>query len=407
MEKRKTFALTLFIRRTLSNAKGLSPIFLRITANGSSTEMRIQRSITEDNWSVERCMAKGRDRVSREINDYIETIKSKALQIHRELELDRKPISAKVIKDLMQGKGDDVRTIKQIFEEHNAQIKKLESKEFSPITVRRYEKSLEVLLEYIKYQYKMDDMPIVKIDPQFIDNYMVYLKANYNLSHNTAVKRLKNLKKVIRIALMNGWITIDPFRFTKLRESNVEKEFLVKEEIERIIAKDIKIPRLAQVRDIYLFCAFTGLAFTDVSSLRPEHIIKDNNGDMWIRKTRQKTKNMCNIPLLEIPLALIEKYKEHEVCLDRGTVLPVISNQRLNSYLKELADICRIDKHLTSHTARYSFATLSLTSGISIESVAKMLGHANIRMTQHYAKILDTKINDEMDKLRGKFAANF
>ncbi|MFR9496346.1 MAG: site-specific integrase [Rikenellaceae bacterium] len=407
MEKRKTFALTLFIRRTLSNAKGLSPIFLRITANGSSTEMRIQRSITEDNWSVERCMAKGRDRASREINDYIDTIKSKALQIHRELELDRKPISAKVIKDLMQGKGDDVRTIKQIFEEHNAQIKKLESKEFSPITVRRYEKSLEVLLEYIKYQYKMDDMPIVQIDPQFIDNYMVYLKANYNLSHNTAVKRLKNLKKVIRIALMNGWITIDPFRFTKLRESNVEKEFLVKEEIERIIAKDIKIPRLAQVRDIYLFCAFTGLAFTDVSSLRPEHIIKDNNGDMWIRKTRQKTKNMCNIPLLEIPLALIEKYKEHEGCLDRGTVLPVISNQRLNSYLKELADICGIDKHLTSHTARYSFATLSLTSGISIESVAKMLGHANIRMTQHYAKILDTKINDEMDKLRGKFAANF
>lgn len=260
MEKRKTFALTLFIRRTLSNAKGLSPIFLRITANGSSTEMRIQRSITEDNWSVERCMAKGRDRASREINDYIDTIKSKALQIHRELELDRKPISAKVIKDLMQGKGDDVRTIKQIFEEHNAQIKKLESKEFSPITVRRYEKSLEVLLEYIKYQYKMDDMPIVKIDPQFIDNYMVYLKANYNLSHNTAVKRLKNLKKVIRIALMNGWITIDPFRFTKLRESNVEKEFLVKEEIERIIAKDIKIPRLAQVRDIYLFCAFTDLS---------------------------------------------------------------------------------------------------------------------------------------------------
>ncbi len=260
MEKRKTFALTLFIRRTLSNAKGLSPIFLRITANGSSVEMRIQRSVAEDNWNVDKCMAKGRDKISREINDYIETIKAKALQIHRELVLDRKPINAKIIKDLMQGKGEQVRTIKQTFEEHNVQVKKLESKEFSPITVRRYEKSLEVLMEYIRYQYKADDMPIADLDPQFIDNYMVYLKANHNLSHNTAVKRLNNLKKVVRIALMNGWITVDPFRFMKLRETTVEKEFLVKEEIERIIAKDITIPRLAQVRDIYLFCAFRDLS---------------------------------------------------------------------------------------------------------------------------------------------------
>lgn len=407
MEKRKTFALTLFIRRALVNAKGQAPIFLRITVNGSSTEMRIQRSIAVENWNVTKCAAKGKDKISREINDYIETIKAKALQIHRELELDRKPINPKIIKELLQGKSSNVRTIKQTFEEHNAQIKKLESKEFSPITIRRYEKSLEVLLEYVKHQYKMDDIALTEIDPQFIDNYMVYLKANHNLSHNTAVKRLKNLKKVIRIALMNGWITSDPFRFTKLRETNVEKEFLIKEEIERIIEKEITIPRLAQVRDIYLFCVFSGLAFTDVCTLRPEHIIKDNNGDMWIRKARQKTKNMCNIPLLEIPLALIEKYRENPICKERGTVLPLISNQRLNTYLKELADICGIEKHLTSHTARYSFATLSLTSGISMESVAKMLGHANTRMTQHYAKVLDTKINDEMNKLRGKFVANF
>ncbi|MFR9596803.1 MAG: site-specific integrase [Rikenellaceae bacterium] len=405
MERRKTFALTFFVRRTLVNAKGQAPIFMRITANGTSVEMRVQRTVALDNWSVERGVAKGRDRISREVNEFVDTLRAKALQFHRELELDRKPISARIIKEMLQGnERSNIRTIKQAFEEHNAQIKKLESKEFSRITVRRYEKSLEVLMEYIKIQYKVDDMAVADIDPQFIDNYMVYLKADHNLSHNTAVKRLKNLKKVIRIALMNGWITSDPFRFTKLRETNVEKEFLVKEEIERIIAKEITVPRLAQVRDIYLFCIFSGLAFTDVSTLRAEHIIKDNNGDWWIRKARQKTKNMCNIPLLEVPLALIEKYKDNPICLKRGTVLPLISNQRMNTYLKELADICGIDKHLTSHTARYSFATLSLTSGISMESVAKMLGHANTRMTQHYAKILDTKINDEMNKLRGKFA---
>lgn len=398
-----------FIRKTLTNAKGYTPIFLRITVNGAFAEMRIQRNVNIDNWNKERAEAKKRDKVSREINDHITSLRVKIYELHRKLESEGVKFNAKTIRDILQGKckSTNERTIKQIFEEHNNQIRKLSLAEYSPATVNKYEKSLEILLDYIKYQYNEEDMELDRIDPQFIDNFMVYIRANLKVGHNTAVKRLKHLKKVIRIALMNNWIKLDPFRFTKLQEKSVEKEFLVKEEIERIISKEITIKRLEQVRDVYLFCLFTGLAFTDVSSLRDEHIVKDNNGEMWIRKARLKTQTMCNIPLLDIPLALIEKYRDDEYCKAKGTLLPLISNQKSNFYLKEIADVCGINKRLTMHTARHSFATLSLSNGISIESVSKMLGHTNIRMTQHYARVLDSKINDEMNNLRGKFVGSF
>ncbi len=358
---RKTFALTFYVRRRLTNAKGLAPIYMRITVNGVSTEMRVQRSIEPENWSAERSVAIGRDTDSNEINAYIDAIRIKVFKIQREMEADRKTITAIAVRDVLLGKAGTMRTVKDVFEDHNAQIKKLEGQEFTRTTIRRYEKSLEVLLTYIKSEYDKEDIELDLIDPLFIDKYTVFLKAEQRLSHNTVVKRLKNLKKITRIALINGWIKVDPFRFTKIREATVEREFLVKEEIERILAKEITVPRIAQVRDIYLFCVFSGLAFTDVCTLRPEHIMRDNNGDMWIRKARQKTKNMCNIPLLEVPLALIKKYKNDPGCLKQGTVLPLISNQKMNAYLKELADLCDINKHLTSHTARHTEAWFCLT----------------------------------------------
>lgn len=166
-----------------------------------------------------------------------------------------------------------------------------------------------------------------------------------------------------------------------------------------MIDKQIDIPRMAQVRDVYIFCCYTGLAFTDVEQLKAEHIALDINNAQWIRKRRQKTKNMCNIPLLEIPRAILDKYKEHPYCQKHGVLLPVLSNQKMNSYLKELADICGINKQLTTHTARHTFATLTLANGVSIESVAKMLGHSDTKMTRHYARVLDSTVFREMEKV--------
>jgi integrase len=172
-----------------------------------------------------------------------------------------------------------------------------------------------------------------------------------------------------------------------------------------MMEKRIDIDRLAQVRDAFVFCCLSGLAFSDIKGLKPEHIVRDNNGALWIRKKRQKTGNMCNIPLLDPAKEILDRYKDHPACLKQGVLLPVLSNQKMNAYLTELADICGITKKISSHTGRHSFATsVALANGVSIENVAKMLGHSDTKMTRHYARVLDKSIMRDMQVVNGMFA---
>ena len=189
----------------------------------------------------------------------------------------------------------------------------------------------------------------------------------------------------------------DPFLGIRFHEKEVVREFLTMDELQTIYRQEFPLERLTLVRDVFIFAAFTGLAFIDVQQLVPEHIVRDNNGNLWIRKPRQKTKNMCNIPLLDIPQEILRKYADHPTCRKKGVLLPVPCNQKMNSYLKEIADICMIRKNLTTHCARHSYATsVCLANGVSLENVAKMLGHSNIKMTQHYARVLDSSILRDM-----------
>ena len=208
---------------------------------------------------------------------------------------------------------------------------------------------------------------------------------------------MKCLKKITNLALANEWIAKDPFIGIKFHEKEVIREFLTLEELQTIYQKEFTVERIVLVRDIFIFAAFTGLAFIDVQQLSPEYLVRDDNGNLWICKPRQKTKNMYNIPLLDIPQEILKKYENHPSRHKKGTLLPVPCNQKMNSYLKEIADLCNIQKKLTTHTARHSYATsVCLANGVSIENVAKMLGHSNIKMTQHYAKVLDRSIMKDM-----------
>lgn len=198
----------------------------------------------------------------------------------------------------------------------------------------------------------------------------------------------------------------DPFLEIRFSLDKVEPDFLEDSEIRKLISKEIDIPRLGQVRDIFVFCCFTGLAFSDIHGLGKEHIVEDSNGVRWIRKGRQKTKIMCNIPLMEVPLKILEKYSTNEYCRKHGVLFPVLCNQKMNAYLKELADICGIKKTLTTHLARHTFATTTtLAKGVPIETVSKMLGHTNIETTQIYARITNEKIRKDMEVLAGKLDA--
>ena len=244
-----------------------------------------------------------------------------------------------------------------------------------------------------------------EISHAIIQDYIHFLKTRKDLQENTVIRYMKVVKKITNMALANDWMEKDPFINIRFHEQEVHKEFLTKEELETMQNKVLDVPRLDLVRDIFLFQCFTGLAFIDVSELKAEHLVSDNQGNLWIRKARQKTKVMCNIPLLDIPLAILEKYEGHPLAKKKETLLPVPCNQKLNSYLKEIADLCGIKKNLTTHTGRHTFSTVvALANNVSLENVAKMLGHTNTKMTQRYAKVLDQSILRDMQNVRESFS---
>ena len=402
--KRNTLSVLFIIKKAKLLKNGEAPVCMRITVNKRVAEVMIKRSIPVDLWNQKKECSKGKDRVATELNHYINTVRAKVLQIHRELEIDNKPITADIIKDCFYGRDKVQRSLLEMYAEHNEKCRALIGKEYTESTVTKYDTSINRLKEYIRSCYHRDDIMLAELDGQFIRDFDFWLKTDKHCQNNSALKHLKNLKKVVRIALANDWIKKDPFYGIHFKQEEVNVEFLSREELDILMNKEFAIKRLEQVRDIFVFCCFTALAFVDVQQLSREHLIKDNNGALWIRKARQKTNQMCNIPVLSIPQRILRKYQDNAECIKKGVLLPVISNQRMNAYLKEIADLCGITKRLTTHVARHTAATVVfLANDVSMENVSKILGHSNIRMTQHYAKVLDSSIMRDMANVERNF----
>ena len=403
--KRNTLSVLFIIKKAKLLKNGEAPICMRITVNKRVAEVMIKRSIPIDLWNQKKECSKGKDRIATELNHYINTVRAKVLQIHRELEIDNKPITADIIKDCFYGRDKVQRSLLEVYAEHNEKCRALIGKEYTESTVTKFDTSINRLKEYIRSCYHRDDIMLAELDGQFIRDFDFWLKTEKHCQNNSALKHLKNLKKVVRIALTNDWIKKDPFYGIHFKQEEVNVEFLSREELDILMNKEFAIKRLEQVRDIFVFCCFTALAFVDVQQLSREHLIKDNNGALWIRKARQKTNQMCNIPVLTIPQRILRKYEDNAECIKKGVLLPVISNQRMNAYLKEIADVCGIAKRLTTHVARHTAATVVfLANDVSMENVSKILGHSNIRMTQHYAKVLDSSIMRDMVNVKKNFS---
>jgi len=401
--ERTSFSVLFYIRRTKPNKNGEAPILMRITVNGVRANSYIKKWIDPELWSVTKGKAIEKTKYARELNLYLDAVKLRIMKIQREMEIDGELITARRVLDKYLGKDQkDRKTLLTVFREHNEKCKQLIGIDMSPATVERYETSLKHTADFIKQVYNRDDFYLDEVNRKFIEDYEFWFKTEKKCSHNTTTKYLKNFKKIIRIALANDWLKTDPFRDIHFRLDEVERDFLESHELKKVYVKPFDIERLAIVRDIFIFCCYTGLAFTDTTQLSGEHISTDVNGAKWIRKPRQKTKDMCNIPLLDIPLQIIEKYREHPQCVAKGLLLPVPSNQKMNGYLKEIGDQCGIRKTVTTHTARHTFATQMLAHGVSIENVAKMLGHSDTKMTRHYAKVLDSSILKDMEKVQIK-----
>lgn len=352
--QRNYFTILFFIKKSKLLKNGEAPICMRITVNGQRAEIQIKRSVEVSKWNSQKECTAGKDRKAMELNHYLDTVRTKVLKIHRELEQDGKPITADILKRRYYGEGDSPKMLLEVFREHNRKYRELMGKDYVAGTVLRYERTARYLEELLQKEYGMNDIPLKEINHEFITKFEHYVKTEKSCAQNAAVKYLKNLKKIIKAALVNKWITDDPFLEIHFKQTRTNRAFLTEEELGILLKKEFTIPRLQTVKDIFVFCALTGLAFTDVQHLRHDHIIKDGNGEYWIRKAREKTDNMCDIPLLDIPRMILEKYKGHPECMKKGVLLPVPSNQRMNSYLKEIADTCGITKPLSTHVARHN-----------------------------------------------------
>jgi site-specific recombinase XerD len=273
-----------------------------------------------------------------------------------------------------------------IFADYNATVEQLIGIDYSKSTWTKYDRTRRFTQEFIQWKYKADDIHIRELDFEFVSQYEFWLKAIHKCGQNTTHKYISILTMVVHHCLNNGWLQSNPFSRFKMSKEQVIPTILSQEEIDKIARKHISIERLRQVRDVYIFCCFTGLAYADVKKLKREEIAIGFDREVWIVTDRLKTKITSRIPLLDTPLRIIKAYENHPDCINGNKVLPVLSNQKYNSYLKELADICGISKKLTSHTARYTFGTtVTLGNGVPIETVSRMLGHKKLATTQHYA----------------------
>jgi site-specific recombinase XerD len=399
-----SISILFYLKRVKVNAQGLAPIFQRITINGRRLENSSGKFVEPDKWHSEMSKMRGTSEEARSINGHLENLKSKILNVEKNLIKKDIPVNFESFKNEFIGRKEHERLLIPIFKEHNRKIKELIGLEYAAGTLERYETSLKHTKNFLLWKYNLTDINIDKIDHAFIMEYEFYLRSERKCANNTAVKYIKNFHKIINQCLSNGWLNKDPFSNYKAKVKEVVRDFLSEAEIEQMINKQFVTDRLEIVRDIFVFSCFTGLAYIDVKQLTLDNISLGIDGDKWIFKNRQKTDTASKIPLLPMAQEIIDKYAEHPVCKNEKRLLPILTNQKMNAYLKEIADVCGIKKELTFHIARHTFATtITLSNGVPLETVSKMLGHTSLKTTQHYAKILDKKISEDMMILKSKF----
>ena len=397
--------LHFYAKSTKANANGLLPIYVRLTVDGKRLEFSTKKFVEKSKWSSELAKMKGTTDEARSINSYLDLMKSKVLDAQMELLHRNETLSIENFKNKLLGTEERQRMLVPIFQDHNNKIKELVGKEYASGTLERYTTSLKHTIEFMQWKYNISDLDITKIDHAFISDYEFWLRSVRNCANNTAVKYIKNFNKIIKICLANDWLDKNPFANYKSKVKEVERVYLSEEEVQAIIEKEFKTERLSLVRDIFLFSCFTGLAYIDVKNLTKSHISFGIDGEQWIFTHRQKTESASKIPILPMTQMIIDKYENHPQSNNQDKLLPILSNQKMNAYLKEIAAVCEIEKELTFHIARHTFATtVTLTNGVPIESVSKMLGHKNLRTTQHYAKVLDRKVSEDMKILKGKLS---
>lgn len=400
-----TFKISFFLKKSVVRKNGKSPIIARITLNQEKVEFSTQLSMEASKWNVATAEAKGSNDESISVNNDLNSIRMTIYRYYRNLSEKCEMITAEKLRRMYTQIEMYPQSLLALFRKHNDDELKLVGHGRVMDTYKKYELAYRRVQEFMFYQYSKTDIYLDNLNLQFVNDFEIYLRANCKLGINMTAKMIQFLKKVVNLARDLGIIHFNPFYLHHTKWEKVKIEYLTKHEIKKIIDKEITIQRLDVVRDIFLFGIFTGLSYIDIKNLTVNNIQQQHDASYWIITSRQKTDNSVELPLLDIPKKIIAKYEEVR---DGLKLLPVMSNQKLNSYLKELADICGITKRLNFHVARHSFSTsIMLDHGVSMETLSKVLGHSNIKTTQIYAKVTNKKVSYEMNVLAKKLKLSY
>ncbi|EHQ24706.1 site-specific integrase [Mucilaginibacter paludis] len=407
MRSSNTFGIQFVIRLPKQQKNDQATVFARISVNGRRCEISLKKKVNPQNWDEAKGKARGTKDEPRKLNEHIERVRTLIADGYHELVQQKKVITVDAVKSLFLGADENEITLIKLGEYHNTEMKD----KLADGTMKNYYTTQKYIAKFLKEKYHRSDISLAELNYKFILDFETYLSKHQPKDHqkplhnNGIMKHIERLCKMVNMAVTMDWLAKDPFAKYKQHFDKVERFYLTKEELSTIEKKKFTIERLQVVKDLFLFSCYTGLAYIDTMNLTAGNIVKGIDGNDWLITSRQKTDTDVRIPLLPQAEELIKKYQDHPKAVNHGTLFPVISNQKTNAYLKEIADLCNINKAITFHIARHTFATtITLSNGVPIESVSKMLGHTTIRSTQVYAKVVEQKLSEDMQNLKKRMA---
>lgn len=399
---KSTFRILFLARWEMTKKNGKMPLQARMTIDGEKVKFSLKTDVSTNIWDPKAGQAKGQTKEALQLNRYLDSIKGKLITHYHRLCESNEVVTAAMVRDAFLGTNTKTNTLLAFFEEFNDRQEKLIGIDIAQSTFNKYDLTYRRLQEFMKVKLRKNDILLCQLDRSFVMDFEAYLKIEYKLDTNSSEKLMRIFKRITTMCFKNGLTPRDPFCDHKLKKVKKDRGYLTKAELERIIDFTPSSTRLEKVRDIFLFGCFTGFDYSTTAALMEKNLVTDDQGFQWIETHRIKTNIQSKVKLLDIPLSIIRKYEPKR---DGEFLLPVMSNAKYNLYLKELAELCGIEKRVTSHLARHTFATtVAYANGVSIESISKMLGHTKISTTQIYARIIDKTVSDEMDRLAEKLS---
>ncbi len=408
MRTSKTFSVQLWAdQKKAINGEAL--IYARITVDQKRLNISLKRKVAIGSWDARNKKILGSSQTAKEFNRYLDLTKSRLYQCYQELSHEGVVITSKSIKQRFLNEDASNHTLLELMGYHTKKIEKT----LAAGTVRNFGVTENYINRFLKNK-KLKDIYLQQLNYQFLSDFENFLNSHYPdghpkaMSHNTVMKHIQRLRKMVTLAYNLEWINSDPFRRWKMSFEKVNREYLSRRELEKLSTYHLPIDRLDRVRDLFVFSCFTGMSFIDIKNLTKGNVwMGGEEGKKWISTFRQKTKSKVKFPLLKRADKILDKYDCHPVTEVSGTLLPTITNEKANLYLKQIADACGIEKNLTFHMARHTFATtIALNNGMPMESVSKILGHSKITTTQIYARITDQKMEADMAALQERLHAN-